>query len=57
VTVPPALRSYAGLERDLAVIGAGTRAEIWDAARWDAYTATAEPAISDADAEVIAGLF
>ncbi|MBX3195922.1 MAG: division/cell wall cluster transcriptional repressor MraZ [Microbacteriaceae bacterium] len=57
VTVPPGLRTYAGLERDLAVIGAGTRAEIWDASRWEAYSAAAEPAISDADAEVIAGLF
>ena len=32
ITVPPALRSYAGLERDCVVIGANTRMEIWDAA-------------------------
>ena len=35
VTIPPALREYAGLGRELAVIGAGTRAEIWDAQAWN----------------------
>ena len=30
VTIPPTLREYAGLDRDLTVIGAGNRAEIWD---------------------------
>ena len=29
--LPPALRSYAGLERDVVVCGAGDRVEIWDA--------------------------
>jgi MraZ protein len=36
ITIPPALRSYAGLSRDCAVIGAGHRVEIWDAAAWEA---------------------
>ena len=31
ITLPAPLRAYAGLDRDLAVIGAGTRVEIWDA--------------------------
>jgi MraZ protein len=57
VTIPPMLREYAGLDRDLAVIGAGTRAEIWDAAAWKTYSETAEAGFSDADGEVIAGLF
>ena len=35
VTIPPMLREYAGLDRDLTVIGAGTRAEIWDTAAWN----------------------
>ena len=57
VTVPPMLREYAGLDRDLTVIGAGTRAEIWDTATWTEYSTTAEAGFSDADGEVIAGLF
>ena len=32
VTIPATLRSYAGLEKELVVIGAGSRAEIWDSA-------------------------
>jgi len=57
VTIPPVLRKYAGLERDLAFIGTGSRAEIWDAAKWEAYSAQAEAGFSEADAEVIRALF
>jgi MraZ protein len=57
VTVPPMLREYAGLDRDLTVIGAGTRAEIWDTATWATYSQAAEADFSDTDGEVIAGLF
>ncbi|MCX7521502.1 division/cell wall cluster transcriptional repressor MraZ [Microbacterium sp. STN6] len=57
VTVPPALRSYAGLDRDLVVIGAGSRAEIWDAEAWQTYLAEQEAAFSDTAEEVIPGLF
>ncbi len=55
VTIPPALRSYAGLERELAVIGAGTRAEIWDAQAWDAYLAEKEAAFSETDDDNLPG--
>jgi MraZ protein len=57
VTVPSMLRDYAGLDRDLTVIGAGTRAEIWDTTTWTTYSEKAEAGFSDADGEVIAGLF
>ncbi|HEY4152257.1 MAG TPA: division/cell wall cluster transcriptional repressor MraZ [Pseudolysinimonas sp.] len=57
VTIPPMLREYAGLDRDLTVIGAGTRAEIWDAATWTEYYSHAESDFADADEEVISGLF
>ena len=42
ITLPAPLRAYAGLDRDLAVIGAGTRVEIWDAGAWQAYLAAQE---------------
>ena len=35
VTIPPALREYAGLTKDCTVIGAGARVEIWDTAAWE----------------------
>ncbi len=34
ITVPPHLREFAGIDRDVAVIGAMDHAEIWDPARW-----------------------
>ena len=37
VLIPQNLRDHAGLEKDVTVIGAATRAEIWDTARWNAY--------------------
>ncbi len=57
VTVPPALRQYAGLDRDLAVIGAGSRAEIWDAEAWQNYLAEQESAFAEIEEEVIPGMF
>ncbi len=47
IVIPPVLRSYAKLERDVVVIGVGERAELWDARRWNAYT-------DDLDSESIA---
>ena len=57
ITIPASLRSYAGLDRELAVIGAGSRAEIWDAASWQQYLAEKEAAFSATEDEVIPGLF
>ena len=42
VTLPPTLREYAGLGKDLTVIGADEKFEIWDRATWEAYRASAE---------------
>lgn len=37
VTIPARLRQYAGLDRDVTVVGADTKIELWDAARWESY--------------------
>lgn len=56
VTIPPALRSYAGLSRDCVVIGANTRLEIWDSAAWEEYLADQEQKFSDLSEEVLPGI-
>jgi MraZ protein len=57
VTLPAMLRSYAGLDRELTVIGAGNRAEIWDTEAWNNYYDSAEPDFINNTEEVIPGLF
>jgi MraZ protein len=37
LAIPPKLRDYAGLDRELAVIGLATRMEIWNAETWQTY--------------------
>jgi MraZ protein len=56
ITIPPALREYAALQRDCVVIGANTRLEIWDAAAWASYLDQREDAFSEASEEVLPGL-
>jgi len=56
ITVPPALRAYAGLTRDCTVIGANTRVEIWDSVAWAAYETAQEQSFSEISEEVLPGL-
>jgi MraZ protein len=57
VTIPATLRQYAGLDKDLVVIGVGNRAEIWDAKAWNDFLSTNEASFSNVSEEVIPGLF
>lgn len=56
VTLPPVLREYAGLDRDVVVVGNGQTVEIWDAAAWTSYLTNHEDAYSTINEEVIPGL-
>ncbi|MBC7441093.1 MAG: division/cell wall cluster transcriptional repressor MraZ [Ramlibacter sp.] len=56
VTIPLHLRSFAGLDRELTVIGAGTRVEIWDSTAWETYLAEQEASFAHITEEVIPGL-
>ena len=57
VTIPTVLREYAGLDRELTVIGAGDRAEIWSTDAWNTYYSEREDAFANTEEEVIPGLF
>ena len=57
ISVPADLRAYAGLDRELAVIGAGSRAEIWNASAWREYLAVQEEVFSNTAEEIIPGMF
>jgi MraZ protein len=57
ITVPPALRDYAGLDRECVVIGANTRVEVWDSAAWAAYLSASEEQFSSLSEEVLPGFF
>lgn len=35
ILIPQNLRDYAGLQKDLVIVGASNRAEIWDQERWN----------------------
>lgn len=37
VTIPARLREYAALTKDVTVVGADMRVELWDSVRWEAY--------------------
>jgi MraZ protein len=39
VLLPPELRAWAGLEREVVFMGLGNRFELWDKARYDAHEA------------------
>src|SRR6478735_6999386 len=56
-TIPANLRQYAGLDREVTVIGAGARLEVWDSAVWNAYLEQTEQSFADTAQEVIPGLF
>lgn len=57
ISIPPVLREYASLERDVTVIGAMDRIEIWDSGRWAEFLEANEDAYSDMSDEVMPGIF
>ena len=57
IALPPDLRKYAGLDRELTVIGAGSRAEIWNSQAWNDYLSVQEDVFSQTENEIIPGMF
>lgn len=56
ITIPPHLRSYAGLDKECVVVGAINRVEVWDAEAWQAYSVRQESAFAEMNDEVFPGL-
>lgn len=55
VTIPIHLREYAGLDRELVVIGASSRVEIWDKQSWETYLSESEDAFAAIEEGVLPG--
>lgn len=53
IVIPPMLRDYAKLSKNIVVIGVGSRAEIWDQQAWDAYLAEHEQGYADVANDVL----
>lgn len=49
VTIPPRLRSYAQLAKDLTINGADEKVEIWDRETWESYRVQAEDSFAALD--------
>ena len=56
ITIPPVLREYAALSKDVMVIGAMNRIEIWDPTSWADYSQEQEQVFSDLSDEVFPGI-
>ena len=56
ITIPPKLREWASLDKDVVVIGAMNRLEIWDEAAWTAYSEEQEAAFAELSEEVFPGV-
>jgi MraZ protein len=53
ITIPAPLREWAGLDRDLVVVGADTRIEVWATVAWSQYLEAQEPGFAALDEDVL----
>lgn len=51
VTIPPGLRSWAGLDRDCTVIGQGSYLEVWDSAAYASIADSSDDVLDSLDEE------
>ena len=53
ITIPAPLREWAGLDRELVVVGADTRIEVWATEAWSQYLEAQEPGFAALDEDVM----
>lgn len=47
ITLPPLLREFAKLEKDVSITGNGNRIEVWDTGSWSSYSGETAETIED----------
>lgn len=52
LTVPQSFRGYAGLQREVVIVGAGARVELWDAEKWSSHVADVEGTVEQFSSEL-----
>ena len=53
--LPEKLRRYAGIEREVVMVGVADRAEIWDRARWEKFESENDDGFDDLDVVLVGG--
>ncbi|MFC6153293.1 division/cell wall cluster transcriptional repressor MraZ [Nocardioides yefusunii] len=56
ISIPPMLKDYASLQKDVVVIGSMNRIEIWDPQAWASYSEEQEQVFSELSDEVFPGI-
>lgn len=56
VVIPPRLRDFAGLDKELTINGADEKVEIWDRGTWDTYRSAVEDAFINLDGPFAPGM-
>lgn len=56
ISIAPLLRTYAGLQKDVVVIGALDRVEIWDPANWETYLGSEEEQFAGLSEAIVPGV-
>ncbi|HUH07245.1 MAG TPA: division/cell wall cluster transcriptional repressor MraZ [Egibacteraceae bacterium] len=57
ITIPGRLREYAALSKDITVVGADSRLELWDTAAWETYREQAMGDFADTEQSFDLGVF
>lgn len=47
ILIPDYLKEYAGLEKDIAILGVSNKIEVWNAAKWKDYKTKTEKEVGD----------
>jgi len=53
ITITATQRAWAGLDREVIVIGAGPRLEVWNPEKWAEYAASLDEKFADFDGEIV----
>lgn len=56
ISIPPVLRDYASIDKDVTVIGSMNRVEVWDPAAWEQYSVEQEQRFSELSDEIFPGI-